>query len=128
MYLSFNPFHSIKFVPISKYFAGYDFIKSPLSENIFKSIGLIEITDQYNNTYKFSQIYIDTKKREVLGTDIKAFLNDDDFKINSKNNPRIFANTLKLFFILPNRSSNIPLATVFPLKYSSSLRIGFLSL
>ena len=75
------------------YFENFEYL---INENIFKSIGLIEITDQYNNTYKFSQIYIDTKKREVLGTDIKAFLNDDDFKINSKNNPRIFANTLKL--------------------------------
>ena len=75
------------------YFENFEYL---INENIFKSIGLIKITDQYNNTYKFSQIYIDTKKREVLGTDIKAFLNDNDFKINSKNNPRIFANTLKL--------------------------------
>jgi len=65
-------------------------------ENIFKSIGLIKIKDKLNNTYEFSQIYIDTKKKEVLGTDIKAFLNSDDFKINKDNDPRIFANTIKL--------------------------------
>ena len=52
--------------------------------------------DKLNNTYEFSQIYIDTKKIEVLGTDIKAFLNSDDFKINKDNDPRIFANTIKL--------------------------------
>ena len=48
------------------------------------------------NSYEFSQLYIDTKKKEILGTDIKAFLNQDDFKINKQNKPRIFGNTLKL--------------------------------
>jgi len=66
-----------------------------IKENIFKSIGLIKITDQLSNSYEFSQIYIDTKKKEILGTDIKAFLNHEDFKVNSKNDPRIFANTMK---------------------------------
>ena len=51
--------------------------------NFFKSLGDIEIQDKNNNTYKFSQIYIDTKK-EIIGTDIKAYLNDDRFKINKE--------------------------------------------
>ena len=66
------------------------------NENIFKSIGLIKVEDTSNNSYKFSQIYIDTKKKEILGTDIKAFINDPNFKINKENKPRIFANTLKI--------------------------------
>ena len=64
--------------------------------NIFKSIGLIKIEDNKENSYEFSQIYIDTKKKEILGTDNKAFLNDESFKINKNNNPRIFANTLRM--------------------------------
>ena len=64
------------------------------NNNIFKSVGSIRIEDQFNNTYKFSQIYIDTKKKEVLGTDIKAFLNNKDFKLDKRNNPRIFANSI----------------------------------
>ena len=40
-------------------------------------------------------IYIDTKERD-LGTDIKARMNDQDFKINNKNKPRVFANTLTI--------------------------------
>ena len=64
--------------------------------NIFKSIGYTKIEDIRNNTYEFSQIYIDTKKKEVIGTDIKAFLNDDQFKINEKNKPRIFANSIEI--------------------------------
>ncbi len=65
-------------------------------ENIFKSVGYVKVIDHLQNTYEFSQVYIDTKKRELLGTDIKAFLNHQDFKIDSKNDPRIFANTMKL--------------------------------
>ncbi len=67
-----------------------------VNENIFKSIGLIKIIDQLNNEYEFSQVYIDTKKKELLATDIKAFLKNENFKINKKNDPRIFANSMKL--------------------------------
>ncbi len=66
-----------------------------ITEKIFKSIGFIKIIDQFENTYEFSQLYIDTEKKEILGTDIKAFLNNEDFKINTKNDPRVFANTMK---------------------------------
>ena len=33
-----------------------------VESNLLKSIGLIDIKDKLNNNYKFSQIYIDTKK------------------------------------------------------------------
>ena len=64
--------------------------------NIFKSIGFIKVKDKIDNTYNFSQIYIDTNKKVLLGTDSKAFLNDKSFKINNKNNPRIFSNSLEI--------------------------------
>ena len=62
--------------------------------NIFKSIGTIKIKDKLTNTYEFSQIYIDAKKKEILGTDAKAFINHKSFKLNEDNKPRIFSNTL----------------------------------
>jgi LPS-assembly protein len=65
-------------------------------KNIFKSIGNIKIKDHLENLYEFSQIYIDTKKKEMLGTDIKAYMNHQDFKTNKKNDPRIFANSIKI--------------------------------
>ena len=65
-------------------------------KNIFKSIGNIKIKDHLENLYEFSQIYIDTKKKEMLGTDIKAYMNHQDFKTNKKNDPRIFANSIKM--------------------------------
>ena len=67
-----------------------------VENHLFKSVGQIEIDDNKNNKYKFSQIYIDTKKKEILGSDTKNFLNGDQFKINKKNNPRIFANTVNI--------------------------------
>ena len=67
-----------------------------IDNNIFKSVGLIKLTDKGKNTYEFSQIYIDTKKKEILGTDTKAFLKQDSFKMNKNNKPRVFANTFRL--------------------------------
>ena len=63
-----------------------------MKSNFFKSLGVIELKDKNNNSYIFSQIYIDTKKKEIVGSDIKAFLNDVNFKTNKKNDPRIFSN------------------------------------
>ena len=67
-----------------------------INENIFKSVGFIEIKDIKGNSTEFSQIYIDTKKKEILGTDIKSFINQEDFKINKKNKPRIFSNSVQI--------------------------------
>ena len=75
------------------YLENFEYIAN---KNIFKSVGQIKIIDKFENSYEFSQIYIDTKKKELLGTDIKAFLNSEEFKINKKNDPRVFANTMRL--------------------------------
>ena len=64
-------------------------------ENIFKSIGKIMIKDKFDNSYNFSQIYIDTKKKEIVGTDSKVFMNNDSIKIDKDNKPRIFSNSIK---------------------------------
>ena len=73
-----------------------DNFKYQIETDIFKSIGFIEIEDKMKNSYKFSQIYIDTKNKEILGTDIKAFINQNDFKINDRNKPRVFSNSIKI--------------------------------
>ena len=65
-------------------------------KRLFKSIGFIKIEDKNENLYEFSQIYIDTKKNEILGTDAKTFLNQKEFKVDSRNKPRIFSNTMNL--------------------------------
>ncbi len=67
-----------------------------MKRNIFKSVGLIKVIDKSNNTYEFSQIYIDENKKELIGSDSKAFLNQDGFKMNNENKPRIFSNSISL--------------------------------
>ena len=67
-----------------------------IEQNIFKSVGFVQIDDKKGNSYKFSQVYIDTKKKEILGTDIKAFMNQDEFKLDKRNKPRVFANSINL--------------------------------
>ena len=70
--------------------------KYQIESNIFKSVGLIEIEDKRDNKYEFSQLYIDTEKKEMIGTDSKAFMNEKSFKIDERNKPRIFSNSIKV--------------------------------
>ncbi len=68
-----------------------------ISDGLFKSLGEIEIHDSKDNKYYFSQVYIDENKREIVGTDAKTFLNEDDFKTDKLNKPRIFSNTVSIY-------------------------------
>ena len=67
-----------------------------IENSLFKSIGNIKIQDSKENNYEFSQIYIDTKKKEILGTDSKTYFKNQEFKINPKNDPRVFSNTINI--------------------------------
>ena len=66
------------------------------NKNIFKSIGNILIKDKLDNSYEFTQIYLDEKKKEIIGSDAKIYLNQDDFKLNKDNKPRIFSNVISI--------------------------------
>ena len=67
-----------------------------VSDSLFKSVGYIEIEDNKKNKYEFTQVYVDTKKKEILGSDSKSYLNNEEFKLNPKNDPRIFSNTVNI--------------------------------
>ena len=61
---------------------------------MFFSQGEIEVLDNRSNKYLFSEIYIDEKKRKIVGSDVKSFFNEDGFKTDDeKNEPRFFANS-----------------------------------
>mgnify|MGYP001246159032 CR=1 FL=1 len=64
--------------------------------NIFFSKGAIKLEDTNNNNYNFSEIYIDESKKKMVGSDVKAYLNQESMKINKNNEPRFFANTLTI--------------------------------
>tara|TARA_B100000029_G_scaffold441355_1_gene459121 strand:- start:1856 stop:4204 length:2349 start_codon:yes stop_codon:yes gene_type:complete len=67
-----------------------------VDKNMFLSAGEIKITDSKGNEYYFSEIYIDEKKRKIVGSDIRAFLNDGSFKYDPRNEPRFFANSASI--------------------------------
>ena len=59
-------------------------------ENLLFSKGEIKLEDKNKNLYKFNQLYIDEKKKKIIGSDAKIFLNDNNLKVDERNNPRIF--------------------------------------
>ena len=65
-------------------------------DKFFKSSGDIKVLDSKSNSYNFTQIYIDEVNREIIGSDVKAYLNDKNLKDNEKNKPRVFANTVNI--------------------------------
>ena len=73
-----------------------DMFNYSILTNIFFSKGNIEILDVNNNSYNFSEIYIDENKKKIIGSDIKAFLKQSNILENNTNEPRFFANTMSL--------------------------------
>ena len=67
-----------------------------INENIFKSIGYVKVQDKFDNSYEFSQIYIDTKKKEILGTDSKLFINQKILKLMKEINQEYLQILLRL--------------------------------
>ena len=65
-------------------------------KNVLFSKGEIKLEDINKNIYKFNQIYIDEKKKKVIGSDAKIFFNDNKMKADVRNNPRIFANSISI--------------------------------
>ncbi len=63
-------------------------------KNVLFSKGDIKLEDKNKNLYKFNQIYIDEKKKKIIGSDAKIFFNDKSMKADVRNNPRIFANSI----------------------------------
>ena len=67
-----------------------------INKNMFFSKGNIKIIDNKKNDYNFAEIYIDEKKRKIVGSDIKVFINQKEMKINEENEPRFFANSMSI--------------------------------
>ncbi len=65
-------------------------------KNILFSKGEIKLEDKKKNVYKFRELYINEKKKKIIGSDAKIFLNDSSIKADERNNPRIFANSISI--------------------------------
>ena len=72
-----------------------------IKNNLFSSIGKIKILDINNNKYFFKEIHIDTKKKEMIGSDISIVLDQQNFGVSKKSDPRFVANDV---FVSKNKT------------------------
>ena len=69
--------------------------------NLFSSIGKIKILDIKKNKYFFKEIHIDTKKKEMIGSDISVVLDQKNFGVSEKSDPRFVATDI---FVSKNKT------------------------
>ena len=65
-----------------------------IENHLFSSIGKIKIFDIKKNKYFFKEIHIDTKKKEMIGSDISVVLDQENFGVSKKSDPRFVANDI----------------------------------
>ena len=71
-----------------------DMFNYNMKNNLFSSIGDIKIKDINKNKYFFKEIHIDTKKNEMIGSDVSVILDEKNFGVIDENDPRFVANTI----------------------------------
>ena len=65
-----------------------------IENNLFSSIGKIKITDINRNKYFFKELHIDTKKKEMVGSDVSVILDQKSFGVSEESDPRFVANDI----------------------------------
>ena len=65
-----------------------------IESNLFSSIGKIKITDIKKNKYFFKEVHIDTKKKEMIGSDVSVILDQESFGLGKESDPRLVANDI----------------------------------
>ena len=73
-----------------------------LEKYLFSSIGKIKIIDSKKNKYFFKQLHVDTKKKEMIGSDVSVVLDQENFGVSKENDPRFVANDV---FMSKNKSN-----------------------
>ena len=65
-----------------------------IEKNLFSSAGSIKVVDIHNNKYFFKEIHVDTKKHEMIGSDVSVLLDQENFGVKKENDPRFVANDI----------------------------------
>ena len=65
-----------------------------INDNLFSSIGKIKIIDIKRNKYFFKEIHIDTKNKEMIGSDVSVVLDQENFGVSKESDPRFVANDI----------------------------------
>jgi len=71
-----------------------------IEKNLFSSVGKIKVVDIKRNKYFFKEIYVDTQKKEMIGSDVSVILDQENFGLSKENDPRFVANDI---FITKNK-------------------------
>ena len=65
-----------------------------IENNLFSSIGKIKIIDIKKNKYFFKELHVDTKKNEMIGSDVSVVLDQGNFGVSEESDPRFVANDI----------------------------------
>ncbi len=65
-----------------------------IEKNLFSSLGKIKIVDINKNQYFFKELHVDTKKKEMIGSDVSVVLDQENFGVTKDNDPRFVANDI----------------------------------
>ena len=78
-----------------------------IKKNLFSSIGTIKVKDILKNKYFFKEIHVDTKKKEMIGSDISVVLDQKNFGLSQENDPRFVANDIFVSKNITNLSKGV---------------------
>ena len=70
-----------------------DMFEYIIEKSLFSSRGNIKIVDMIKNKYFFEEIYIDTKNKKIVGSDVSVSMNQASVGLDKENDPRFVANT-----------------------------------
>ena len=73
-----------------------------IENNLFSSIGKIKIIDTKRNKYFFKELHIDTKSKEMIGSDVSVVLDQENFGVSQESDPRFVSNDI---FISKNKTN-----------------------
>jgi len=73
-----------------------------IADNLFSSVGKIKIIDIKKNKYFLKELYVDTKKNEMIGSDVSVILDQENFGVSKESDPRFVANDI---FISKNKTT-----------------------
>ena len=65
-------------------------------KNLFSSIGKIKIIDINKNKYFFKELHVDTKKKEMIGSEASVILDNENFGVEKENDPRFVSNVVSV--------------------------------
>ena len=85
---------SSTFIDVDGNIAEVSMFQYNLDKNLFSSVGKIKIIDKNKNTYFFKELHVDTKKNEMVGSNVSVVLDKKNFGLDEKNDPRFVANDI----------------------------------